>query len=139
MRPHYPRTVATIIWFGERVMLAQRLDTHTFSGYWESTGGKIDDTDQSIAKAAAREILEECGLYVPDYYLELADCILDDPTTDKCFIFRYCTHEINFQDAKNKERRKRTPWQLFTPEEAMKLKLMPGLSENILKRPLMVF
>lgn len=119
-----------MLWFGERLMLAKRLDTKTFSGFYEAVGGKVEE-GETISRAIQREIREEAGIFVPIYELESVDCITDDPTTEKCFIFRRATYPNNFSDVTHRERRKRTPWKLYTIEEALKLKLMPGLKENM--------
>lgn len=130
----YLKTVACLMFFGEKVMLAKRLLTHTFPGFYECVGGKIDNTDKSITFAIQRELLEEAGCYIPSWNLNIIDCIITDPTTDKCFIFNWRTHyQGDFQFLiKNKERNKRTSWQLYTIEEARALNnLMPGLRENL--------
>ena len=126
----YPKTVATIVYFGDKIALAKRLNTHTYSGYWEVPGGKVDPTDENIQKAASREIQEEMNYFVHWTELELVDCAADE-STDYCFIFKHWTASPNFHDVGNKERNKRTHWKLFTKEEALKLDLMPGIKENL--------
>ncbi len=126
----YPRTVACIMWFGDKVMLAQRKNTDTFSGYWEVAGGKVEP-DETIEDGIKREIVEEMKIVPISKWLTIKDCITDDPTTDKCFIFAMWLPDFMFKSVHNPEPDKRTPWKLFTREEAKKLKLMPGLLEHL--------
>jgi 8-oxo-dGTP pyrophosphatase MutT (NUDIX family) len=136
----YPLTVCTIVWMGDQILMSQRKKTPEFSGFWQCPGGKVDSDDESIAFAAAREVKEETGLYVYQWHLNVLDCIYDDPSSDKHFIFNWQTHDGNFSQVTNKEKGKATAWQLFTPEEALALKkLMPGLRQNISKKPLVSF
>ena len=123
-----------MMWFGDKIALSQRMSTKTFSGSWEAVGGKVED-DEHIIHGIQREIMEEMHLFVQRHELELLECITNDPTTDACYIFSYETFAIRFNDVMNREKKKRTTWQLFTIEEALKLpNLMPGLRENIKKR-----
>lgn len=129
----YPKTVATLLWIDDKVALAKRLKTKTFSGYYESTGGKVEDTDRSIVVAAQREIIEETGITIPTWELTLIDCIINCPTTLKCFLFAWnARSRLGLSQFKNIEKSKRTHWKLYTVEEARQLKLMPGLKENLI-------
>jgi 8-oxo-dGTP pyrophosphatase MutT (NUDIX family) len=125
----YPRTVACVMWFGDKVALAQRRKTKTFSGYWQVSGGKMEK-GESLIEGIQREIKEEMNLFVPYWELEIADVIITDPSTEKCFLFeRRVVGEV-FKNVKNLEPKKCSPWKLFTITEALALEnLMPGLKE----------
>lgn len=130
----YPKTVACVIWIRGKVLLSQRKDTKTFSGYWESTGGKVE-INESLTQAAIREIREETGLNIMHHELYIKDCIINDPTTEKCFLFEAILNHHIFSDVQNTESQKRSKWKLFTSDEALKLNLMPGLKEYFLTIP----
>jgi 8-oxo-dGTP pyrophosphatase MutT (NUDIX family) len=129
----YLKTVATMLWLGDNIILARRLKTKTFSGYFESTGGKIEESDHSIVNAAQREIFEETNVFIPTFELQLIDCIIDDPSTFKCFLFTWKGNfNFSFSRFKRTEKKKRSEWGLYTLKEASQLQLMPGLKENLI-------
>jgi 8-oxo-dGTP pyrophosphatase MutT (NUDIX family) len=123
-----PLTACCLIWFGERLMLSQRLKTKNFPGYWESICVKIEP-NESIQCGIQREIKEKTGLFVQHHFIEVIDCVIDDFITEMYLIFQYKTHSGNF----NNVFKKRTPWQLYTPDEASKFPLMPGILQNLEK------
>ncbi|EOA84028.1 uncharacterized protein SETTUDRAFT_164342 [Exserohilum turcica Et28A] len=47
---------------GKLLLVQRAADETAFPNYWEIPGGKVDDTDESILHAAARELKEETGL-----------------------------------------------------------------------------
>jgi 8-oxo-dGTP pyrophosphatase MutT (NUDIX family) len=127
MKP-YPRTVVCAIWIGDKILLCQRLKDDCFKGGWQATGGKVDE-GETFEQAAIREAYEESGIEIPQYLLQVADCITTDPTTEKCFIFEAFLPQRLAKEVKHSEPTKHSPWQLFSKEEAMKLNLLPGLTE----------
>lgn len=134
----YPLTVCTIVWLGDEVLMSQRLNTEEFKGYWQCPGGKVDPTDDSIAYAASREVKEETNLFAYAWNLSVIDCIFEDPSSDKHFIFNWGTHPAQWNNVINKEIKKASGWKRFKPAEALKLPfLMPGLRKNLMKKPLL--
>jgi 8-oxo-dGTP pyrophosphatase MutT (NUDIX family) len=111
-------------------MLAQRTNTDTFSGYWEAVGGKLEK-GEAVVSGMIREMREETGVYIPAVLYDLKDCIINDPTTDKCFLFEVKLPEWWWPKFTNPEPDKRTSWKLFTKCGARKLNLMPGLKAHL--------
>ncbi|RYN42169.1 hypothetical protein AA0113_g8068 [Alternaria arborescens] len=63
--PEYDCLVTGSIVFNEegKLLLVQRAaEERAFPDLWEIPGGKVDDSDQTILHAAARELKEEAGL-----------------------------------------------------------------------------
>jgi 8-oxo-dGTP pyrophosphatase MutT (NUDIX family) len=133
MKP-YPKTVVCVIWIGDKILLCQRLKNDCFKGGWQATGGKVDE-GETFEQAAIREAYEECGVEIPQYLLQVSDCITNDPTTKKCFLFEAFLPERYAKLVKRTEPKKHGPWKLFSIEEAQKLKLLPGLTEYFKRFP----
>jgi 8-oxo-dGTP pyrophosphatase MutT (NUDIX family) len=127
----YPRTVVCVVWFGGILLLCERLKTRTFKNHWQAAGGKIEK-NESIVNAAIREVYEEMGIVLNPQELTLIDCIINDPTTEKCFLFEACLPFPRVANVQNKES-KHGPWTPFKLSSAIKLKLCPGLKEYFLK------
>jgi 8-oxo-dGTP pyrophosphatase MutT (NUDIX family) len=124
----FPRTVVCVIWIGNKILLCQRLKEDRFKGGWQATGGKVEDWE-TFEQAAIREAEEECGIEIPQYMLSVAECIEDDPSTDKCFLFESFLPPRYARLVKRTEPNKHGPWKLFTVAQAKKLKLLPGLTK----------
>ncbi|USP77405.1 cutinase transcription factor 1 alpha [Curvularia clavata] len=63
--PEYNVLVTGAVVFNRegKLLLVQRAaDEIAFADFWEIPGGKVDDTDETILHAAARELKEEAGL-----------------------------------------------------------------------------
>ena len=126
------RAVAIMVWFGDKVMLTQRLKTSTFSGWWAAVGGSVEHNEE-IIEAARRELFEETHLFILREQLMLTDCYREDEF--KCFIFEVRLAAYLFSDVKNTEPDKHSSWQLFTVKEALTLpKLMPAICEILLRK-----
>lgn len=132
------KAAVVMLWFSKgprstnKIMLSKRLKVPYFSGWWAATGGKVDDGECAI-QAAKREVLEETGLYVSAENLSLMDCYVAE--NFKCFMLETILPMYRFEDVKNTEPSKHSPWQLFTIREALKLpKLMPALQETLLTK-----
>jgi A/G-specific adenine glycosylase len=65
-RPPVPHWVVTaaIIQAEGRVLIAQRPPSGLLGGLWEFPGGKLEDSDGSLAEGLQREIQEELGLKI---------------------------------------------------------------------------
>jgi A/G-specific adenine glycosylase len=61
--PHWVVTAAVIQADG-RVLIAQRPLSGLLGGLWEFPGGKLEETDGSLAEGLQREIQEELGLKI---------------------------------------------------------------------------
>lgn len=55
------QVVCAVIRDGERILLARRAPGEHLAGHWELPGGKVE-TDETLALALARELLEELGV-----------------------------------------------------------------------------
>lgn len=129
---------ATMIWFlcktGEpKIMLAKRLaPCKTFVGYWAAAGGKVD-SDECAISAAQRETQEETGMKIARDQFKLVDCFVEDDF--RCFLFEVHLPLHRFNEIKNTEPDKHTPWEIFTVQEALKLpRLMPALRKLLLTK-----
>ncbi|KAH7379632.1 NUDIX hydrolase domain-like protein [Pyrenochaeta sp. MPI-SDFR-AT-0127] len=63
--PEYDCVCTGVVVFNEdgKLLLVQRAANEmAFPDFWEIPGGKVDDTDETILHAAARELKEEAGL-----------------------------------------------------------------------------
>ena len=126
------KAVVILLWFGDKILLTQRRNVPHFKGYWAAVGGSVEPTDTTLARAASRELQEETDIFVRDIELDIVDCWQENDF--KCFIFQTKLSPYRFGDVKNTEPKKHSPWQLFTVQEALKLKpLMPALLEYLLK------
>ncbi|CAO2652968.1 Nn.00g023790.m01.CDS01 [Neocucurbitaria sp. VM-36] len=47
---------------GKLLLVQRAAEEKAFPNFWEIPGGKVDDTDETILHAAARELKEEAGL-----------------------------------------------------------------------------
>ena len=124
------KAAALLVWWDGKVMLTQRRKTPYFSGYWAAVGGSVEP-NEFVEEAIRREMMEETGVFIPNYDIHLIDCYQEDDF--KCFFFEAQMPPYRFKDIKNTEPKKHSPWQLFTIEEALKLpKLMPAIRELLL-------
>ncbi|KAF1946840.1 hypothetical protein EJ02DRAFT_197846 [Clathrospora elynae] len=63
--PEYDLLVTGAVVFnreGKLLIVQRAADERAFPDLWEIPGGKVDDTDETILQAAARELKEEAGL-----------------------------------------------------------------------------
>lgn len=120
-----------MMFFDEYIMLSQRIHKKdVFCGYWAAVGGKVE-TNECVIRAMKREMKEESGLICYTDELHLIDAFHVPEIQTKCFIFAASFPKYRFSDVMNTEPRKHSPWQLFTREEARKLKLMPLLQQLV--------
>jgi len=127
-----------MVWFVNKghepkLMLCQRKAAcKTFVGWWAAVGGKVDMHECAI-RAVQREMMEETDVYISRDELVLIDSYQEG--NFKCFIFETELGLYRFNDIKNLEPKKHTPWQLFTTQEALALpNLMPALREILLTK-----
>lgn len=127
-----------MVWFTStidkpKIMLCQRkAPCKTFVGWWAAVGGKVDG-DECAIQAARREMQEETGMCIIGEDMRLIDCYKEEDF--KCFIFEVEIGSYRFNEIKNQEPKKHSPWQLFTVKEALALpNLMPALREILLTK-----
>lgn len=120
----YQPCAACIIWFGDKLMLTER-KTKVFNGYMGVVGGKID-AGETVLQGLNREIEEETDYHCVNP-IRLFDCYMVPEYQHKIFVFDASEPKDNFGWIRNVEPQKHTDWQLFTREEALKLKLVPFL------------
>ena len=122
----YRKVVHAIMWFGDKIMLAQILKPGYHKGYWTDPGGKVND-GELIQNALTREVYEETGVFFPNIDYELIDCFVYSERKIKSFLYVIKPGLHRFWEIKNTEPKKQSKWQLFTLEEALKLKLLPSV------------
>lgn len=133
------RAAVMMAWFKDPItkvrsllLTKRRRACKTFPGWYAAVGGKIDAGECAI-QAVQREMVEETGFYILREELSLIDCYVE--ADFKCFIFETEIGQYRFNDIKNREPKKHSPWKLYTIHEALKLpKLMPALREILLVR-----
>ena len=123
------KSVAVFMWFGDKILLSERLDVDNYSGYWSAPGGRADAEDVSLAHTAQREIKEETDMFLLREELMILDSYEHDGW--RCFLFEAFKDDYLFKDIKNTEPKKHSPWKLFSIKETMKLKLMPSIREYL--------
>jgi 8-oxo-dGTP pyrophosphatase MutT (NUDIX family) len=135
----YKKAAAIMVWFkdsrGSKVLMLtkRRLACKTFPGWYAAVGGSVEDGECAIL-SAQREMREETGFYLSKDDLKLIDCYVKEDL--KCFIFETEIGMYRFNEIKNTEPKKHSPWKLYSPEEALKLpNLMPALREILLTNP----
>ena len=130
MKRKYPKTVAIAVWADGKVLIAKRKNTKTYDGYWAFPGGKVEKKE-TILDAVNRELYEETGLYISHNNLELVDCIILDPTTEKCFLYETTIRPSDIDKVVNKEKHKSHDWVWLTPKEVLQKQLLPGIKEYL--------
>lgn len=70
MKPQFkiPRSVLVVIYTAELLVLM--LERAGWPGFWQSVTGSIDHAGEPLAATAAREVREETGIDVEEYWLE---------------------------------------------------------------------
>ncbi|KAF2734595.1 hypothetical protein EJ04DRAFT_543552 [Polyplosphaeria fusca] len=63
---------------GKLLLIQRAADEHAFPNFWEVPGGKVDNTDQSVLHAVAREVKEETGLTVSKFIREVGSLGWDE-------------------------------------------------------------
>lgn len=123
---NYRKVVHASIWFGKKIALSQVIKEAYHKGYWSDAGGKVEKNEKPM-DAIVREVYEETGLDIDWSAFDLIDCFIYPERQIKSFLFEVKLPLSDFSDIKNMEPKKQSNWQLFTIEEALKLKLMPSV------------
>lgn len=121
-------SVAIALISGDKLYLSQRLATKNFPNKWQFAGGKLEEDEKALV-GAKRELVEETGLTFDTERFEYVGPITGDPTTKICYVYKVVL--TNGEKPTHTEKDTMTEWQLFTPAEALKLDLMPGLKTVI--------
>jgi 8-oxo-dGTP pyrophosphatase MutT (NUDIX family) len=125
------KAVVLMLWFDDKVMLTQRKGK-LWKGWYAAVGGKVEP-NESIMRAAQRELYEETRMYASLADIEIVDFYQENDF--KAFMFEVKYGAYRFSDVKNSEPKKHSPWQLFTIDEALALpKLMPALRNVFLEK-----
>lgn len=124
----FRKVVHAMFFFENHIALSKRLKDGFHKGFWQDVGGKVED-GESLMQAIQRETIEETGLYVHPSHFELQDCFIYLERGIKTFLFKVDGEKVGylFRDMKNTEPHKHSDWQLFTKNEALKLKLLPSV------------
>jgi 8-oxo-dGTP pyrophosphatase MutT (NUDIX family) len=126
-----------MVWFtdirGNRfIMLTKRLKVPRFSGWYAVVGGSMEE-GEGATRAAQREMQEETAMYVSRDDLKVIDCYQDGDL--KCFIIEVEIGLYRFNEIKNIEPEKHSPWVLYTVAHALELpNLMPAIKEILLTK-----
>lgn len=120
-------TVCAALRLGEKIYLSQRMNTEEFIGYWQYAGGKVEK-DENPINAAAREVNEETGLDLDVRRFYFNGSITGDPTTKCCYVYYV---DLNEAEIPMRTENKSSDWVLLSYDDALKLRLMPGIAESI--------
>lgn len=129
MKRYCEYTVCTALRVGSRIYLSERLNTDEFTGYWQWSGGECNDGENPI-DAAKREVKEETALDLDVGRFRYLHQITGDPTTKCCYVYYV---DLNEAEYPMRTENKSSDWQLLSYDNALKLRLMPGLVEAIHK------
>lgn len=127
----FQKVVHGCLWFGHKVCLSQVIKDTYHKGFWSDPGGKMEKGETPL-EAVVREVKEETGLNIPKAWFHFKDCYIYPEREIKTFLFE--TPPIRpeaFNMVRNMEPAKHSDWQLFTVDEALKLKLMPSVRYHL--------
>lgn len=124
----FQKVVHVSAWFGEKIALSQVVKEAYHKGYWSDAGGKVEPGETWI-EAAKREFQEEMGLRLMNPVF--VDFFIYTERQIKTCLFKVNYSSRSFRLVLNKEPDKQSEWRLFTPKEALKLKLMPSVKNYL--------
>lgn len=107
--------------------MSQRVRTETFHNKWQWPSGKLEENENPI-DGGLRELKEETGLVIDVNRMKYLGQIQGDPTTYCCFVYYI---DLNETEIPVRTENLMTDWRLVSYDEALKLDLMPGLTEMI--------
>ena len=103
------------------VYLNQRLNTPTYTGFWQNAGGKIDPGEHRLL-AAQRELLEETGLFIkPHRFRKLGTKKLVHADGSPYSVTTYKVQLLPHEIPQNLEHEKHGPWKNFPISEVTTL------------------
>ena len=120
------------MWFDNKIVLSKIIKESYHKGFWTDPGGKVK-WGEPIQDALVREVQEETDIYIPHFQYNLVDCFIYPKRKIKSFLYEIKLGNYRFSDVKNTEPTKQSDWQLFTLNEALKLRLLPSV-ESYLKQ-----
>lgn len=121
--------VAVLPFFGEEVLLLQRLPTHPQANLWCPPGGKIDP-HETTADAAIRELFEETGIKIDrDVLVYLGKYYVRYPNGDFIFYLYKANVDENAKNAIRISNKEHQNFCLTHLTEIGSLSLTPGLDE----------
>ena len=122
-------TVAVALRVKDNLWMSQRINTTNFHGLWQFPGGKVEDKENPL-DAGKREVQEETGLNLDINRFRYLGSILGDPSTKYCYVYFVDLGETEYP---MRTENKNTDWVSMSYYDALKLNLMPGLTEMIQK------
>lgn len=120
-------SVCTALRLDDKIYLSERMFTDEFIGYWQWPGGEVKDKENP-RNAAQRELKEETNLDLNLGRFFYLDSITGDPTTKACYVYYV---DLNETEWPVRTENKSSDWRLLSYDEALKLRLMPGLAPAI--------
>jgi 8-oxo-dGTP pyrophosphatase MutT (NUDIX family) len=118
----YKKVVHLAIWIDNKIVLSKRNEPGKYHHeYWQDAGGKVQK-GEDLLRAICREVEEEMDIYVHPTDLKLVDCFIYHKRKIKSFLFTMKGSSYLFNQIRNTEPNKCSDWELFTLEEALKLK-----------------
>ncbi|KAJ4987893.1 hypothetical protein SVAN01_06623 [Stagonosporopsis vannaccii] len=84
---------------GKMLLVQRAKDEKAYPDAWEIPGGKMDDTDETILHAAARELNEETGLTATRVVRKVAQFTFPDGRPDKTWLKLIFQFEVEDSDA----------------------------------------
>lgn len=87
---------------GGKLLLVRRSPSEkAFPNFWEVPGGKVDDTDESILHAAARELKEEAGLQATRVLSKVAQFTFEDGRRERPVIWLKLIFAMEVESTEN--------------------------------------
>jgi len=87
MNPNdFQKIVHASLWFGDKIVLSQRLKEGYHKGFWSDAGGKVEN-NESLIRAIRRETYEETGFRIFENDFKFVDCFIYEKRQLKTYLF----------------------------------------------------